>query len=62
MSPQTDTYHHKAFIDTVIHNDRDDGETILKPEGWFNGLICCDASTRGLTANQVTLATMTIKH
>ena len=35
ISPQTDNYHHKAFIDTVIHNDRDDGETILKPEGWF---------------------------
>ena len=33
ISPQTDTYHHKAFIDIVIHNDRDDGKTILKPEG-----------------------------
>ena len=52
---QTDTYHHKAYIDTVIHNDRDDWETIFKPEGWFNGLTCCDASTTGLTANQVTL-------
>ena len=33
ISPQTDTYHHKAFIDTVLHNDRDDGETILKRVG-----------------------------
>ena len=53
ISPQTDTYHHKAFIDTMIHNDRDDGETILKSEDWFNGLTCRDASTTGLTANQV---------
>ena len=49
ISPETDTYHHKAFIDTVIHNDRDDGETILKTEGWFNGLTCRDASAGGLT-------------
>ena len=53
ISPQTDTYHHKAFIDTVIHNDRDDGETILKPEGWFNGLTCRDASGTALTAEQL---------
>ena len=53
ISPQTDTYHNKAFIDTVIHNDRDDGETILKPEGWFNGLTCRDASGTALTANQL---------
>ena len=37
IRPQTDTYHLKAYIDAVIHNDRDDGETIPKPEGWFNG-------------------------
>ena len=53
ISPQTDNYHHKAFTDTVIHNDRDDGETILKPEGWFNGLTCRDASGTALTANQL---------
>ena len=48
--------HHKAFIDAVIHNDRDDGETILKPEGWFNGLTCRDASAIGLTVNQLNVA------
>ena len=53
ISPQTDTYHHKAYMDAVIHNDRDDGETILKPEGWFNGLTCRDASGTALTANQL---------
>ena len=42
-----------VFIDTVMHNDRDDGETILKPEGWFNGLTCRYASGTALTANQL---------
>ena len=53
ISPQTDTYHHKAFIDTVIHNDRDDGGTILKTEGLFNGLTCRDASAGGLTEDEL---------
>ena len=53
ISPQTDMYRHKALIDTVIHNDQDDGETILKLEGWFNGLTCCDASGTASTANQL---------
>ena len=50
ISPQTDTYHHKAYIDTVIHNERENGESILKPEGWFYGLTCRDASAGGLTS------------
>ena len=53
ISPQTDMQHHKAYIDAVIHNDRDDEEPILKPEGWFNGLTCRDASGTALTANQL---------
>ncbi len=38
MSPQTDTYHYKAFIDNVLNYDRKDGEDILAAEGWYNGL------------------------
>ena len=38
ISPQTDTYHYKAFVETVLNHDRDDGETILVPEGWYNSL------------------------
>ena len=34
ISPQTDTYHLKAFIETILNHDRDDGTTILTPEGW----------------------------
>ena len=53
ISPQTDTYHHKAFIETVLNNDRDDGETILKPEGWFNGLDIRDVTDNALTPNEL---------
>ena len=38
VSPQTDTYPYKAFFEILLNNDRDDGETILRPQGWFNGL------------------------
>ena len=48
ISPQTDTYHYKAYIETLLNFDRDDGETILKPQGWFNHLNVPDT----LTANQ----------
>lgn len=36
----TDTYHYKAMIETLLNHDRDDGETILKPQGWYNGIDC----------------------
>ena len=36
ISPQTDTYHLKAFLETILNHDRDDGKTILTPEGWYN--------------------------
>ena len=50
ISPQTDTYAYKALIDTALNYDRDDGETILKPQGWVNGL---DPPIGQLTANQL---------
>ena len=51
ISPQTDTYAYKALIDTALNFDRDDGETILKPQGWVNGL---NPPIGQLTANQLT--------
>ena len=62
ISPQTGTYHHKAFIDTVLNNDRDDGETILKPQGWFNGLPIRDQSDDAKNANQLITTMMITKH
>ena len=38
ISPQTDTYHYKAYLETLLNYDRQDGKTVLKPQGWYNAL------------------------
>ena len=49
ISPQTDTYHYKAYLETLLNNDIDDAQTVLAPQGWFNG---CNAPL-ALTANNI---------
>jgi len=53
ISPQTDTYHHKAYIEQILNNDRADGENLLPCQGWFNSLNVPDEADTGLTATQV---------
>ena len=36
LEPQTDQYHYKAFFQTILNNSRNDGETSLHPQGWYN--------------------------
>ena len=36
LEPQTDHYHYKAFFQTLLNNNRQDGESILAPQGWYN--------------------------
>jgi len=36
ISPQSDTYHYKAYLETLMNYDREDGKTVLGPQGWFN--------------------------
>ena len=38
ISPQSDTYHYKAYLETLMNFNRDDGKTVLRPQGWFNAL------------------------
>jgi len=38
ISPQSDTYHYKAYIEELLHLDREDGKTVLGPQGWFNAV------------------------
>ena len=65
ISPQSDTYHYKAYFERLLNYDREDGETVLKPAGWFNQIDAPPAWTankldhgtphadyRGLSANQ----------
>ena len=36
LTKQVDMYHLKAYLQTLLNFDRDDGETILQPTGWRN--------------------------
>ena len=38
ISPQSDTYHYKAFLETLMNYVREEGETVLRPQGWLNTL------------------------
>ena len=49
LEPQTDHYHYKAFFQTLLNNNRQDGETILAPQGWYNDFDTPDT----LTANRL---------
>jgi len=54
ISPQTDTYHYKAYLEALLNYDRDDGETILAPNGWYNCLgVPDDGDADQLTANKL---------
>ena len=53
-SPQTDSYHLKAYLETILNNDPDDGETLLTPHGWYNCLgVPDDGDADELTANKL---------
>ena len=53
MSPQTDTYHYLAMIETLLNNDKQDTEDLLQPQGYYD---CIDVPSGGdadaITANQ----------
>ena len=38
ISPQSDTYHYKAYLETLTNFDRTDGKTVLGPQGWFSAV------------------------
>ena len=49
ISPQSDTYHYKAYLERLLNFDRYDGATVLAPAGWFNQID----SPPAWTANKV---------
>ena len=56
LGPQTDNYHHQAYIETLLNYDRDDGEDLLAAQGWYNCLEVADdgvANTTQFTANRL---------
>ena len=36
ISPQSDTYHYKAYIEDLLNFNREDGKTVLALQGWFS--------------------------
>ena len=38
ISPQSDTYPYNAYFQVLLNHNRDEGDTILRPQGWVNGL------------------------
>jgi len=38
ISLRTDAYHYKAYLETLLNYNKDDGETMLKPQGCYNAL------------------------
>ena len=54
ISPQTDTYHYKAFIEAILNPKQDNGKTIMVPEGRFNSLdVPNDGDADEYTANML---------
>ena len=52
ISPQTEKYHYNAYLETLLNYDREDRETVLKPQGWYNEIDL----PATLTANNVDMA------
>ena len=38
ISPQSDTYHYKAFLETLLNSTREEGKAVLRHQGWFDAL------------------------
>ena len=66
ISPQSDTYHYKAYLENLLNFDREDGKTVWDLQGWFNqvdfppqwtanntnsGNACMDSTGVALSAN-----------
>ena len=52
ISPMTDTYHLLAMIQTMLDNDKQDGEDLLAPQGWYNCFNVPDDGAAEITADQ----------
>ena len=52
ISPQAEKYHYNAYLETLLNYDREDGETVLKPQVWYNEIDL----PATLTANNVDMA------
>ena len=42
MTEQTNTYHYRAYLETLLNFNREEGATKLAPQGWVNQLNVID--------------------
>ena len=45
MTEQSNAYHQKAYLETIVNYSRQEGETTLAPQGWVNELNVVDHFT-----------------
>ena len=38
MTEQSNTYHYRAYLETLLNYNREEGATKLAPQGWVNQL------------------------
>ncbi|XP_068735233.1 uncharacterized protein F54H12.2-like [Montipora capricornis] len=53
MIEQTDTYAYNAFLEMLLNYNRDEGETLLAPQGWVNYLNVTEHLTAGGAADGI---------
>ena len=60
INTQTDTYAYKAYLETLLNNDQEEANSLLRPQGWLgthtDGSSALDFATPW-TANDIDIAT-----
>ena len=57
MSAEANTYVYQAFLETLLNYTRDEGETLLAPQGWVNYLdVTPSLTAEAVDDDQVTMA------
>ena len=51
MTEQSNAYHQKAYLETIQNYNRQEGETLLAPQGWVNELNVVDHLTQSNVAD-----------
>ena len=53
MSTQTNQYAYQAFFETLLNYNRDEGETLLAPQGWVSDFNVEESLARTRANNEV---------
>ena len=57
MTEQSNTYHYRAYLETLLNYNREEGATKLAPQGWVNQLnVIAEMGTTGANSDTPTAA------